>query len=72
MTMRESDHTHPDTDEPFGLTFRRDPAVVTDGGTPDDNAPETTDTMADISHRAPTEGAIRSFERGTEGREQSV
>ena len=67
MEMRNVDHTNPHTNEPFGPTFYSNKAVAADGGH------ETTDeTMADVSHESPNEGATRSFERGTEGRDETV
>jgi hypothetical protein len=70
MSMRNVDHTHPYTDESFGGMFRRGQLVAADGGAPD---PTTTDeTMEDVAHEAPTEGANRSFERGMEGRSETV
>ncbi|PSP95616.1 hypothetical protein BRC91_01690 [Halobacteriales archaeon QS_4_62_28] len=76
--MSDVDHTHPHTDEPFGAAFRRGPAVAADGGKRDDgsqaeNDEQTNDeTMEDVDHESPSEGADRAFERGTEGRTDSV
>ncbi|MHB9286644.1 hypothetical protein ACKVMT_06345 [Halobacteriales archaeon Cl-PHB] len=69
--MAEVDHTHPHTGEPFEITFRRGVTVAADGGrhAASDGA---TDSMADVTHEAATEGANRSFERGTEGRNETV
>jgi len=67
--MRNVDHTHPHTGEAFGDAFWG-PAVVADGGQPD---AEVTDEMRDVDHESPDdEGADRVFERGTEGRTESV
>ena len=33
---------------------------------------EETDQMEDVDHESPTKGADRAFERGTEGRDESV
>ncbi|MFC7135224.1 MULTISPECIES: hypothetical protein [Salinibaculum] len=71
MTMEDVDHTHPHTDEPFNASFRRGPAVAADGGRPD-AAEEAIETMEDVTHDPPSEGANRSFERGTEGRTDTV
>jgi len=66
--MRDVDHTHPHTGEPFGDAFWS-PAVAADGGAPDD----ADDAMRDVDHESPDdEGADRVFERGTEGRTESV
>ena len=35
-----------------------------------DDATDRAEPMKDLSHRAPTEGPTRSFERGTEGRDE--
>jgi len=71
--MRDVDHTHPHTNESFGAAFRRGPTVAADGGERSD-ADEAVDaeTMADVDHESPSEGATRAFERGTEGRTDSV
>ncbi|SFS05956.1 hypothetical protein SAMN05216559_2950 [Halomicrobium zhouii] len=75
--MQDVDHTHPHTDEPFGAAFRRGPDVAADGG--ERTGSESTDeqqtddeAMEDVDHESPTEGANRTFERGTEGRDESV
>jgi hypothetical protein len=86
MTMREVDHTHPHTGESFGEMHTRGSVVAADGGrddpprprqaTPDGGEPESadeaTETMDDVSHEPPSEGANRAFERGTEGRTDTV
>ena len=64
MAMKDVDHTHPHTNEPFGQTFYRG-AIAADGGRTDDEQ-----TMEDIHHEPPNEGATRTFERGTEGRDE--
>jgi hypothetical protein len=69
--MREVDHTHPHTDEPFGEMHNRGSVVAADGGT-SESAEESTQTMDDVSHEPPSEGANRAFERGTEGRTDTV
>ncbi|MFB6074497.1 MAG: hypothetical protein ABEJ89_05750 [Haloarculaceae archaeon] len=68
--MRDVDHTHPHTDEPFGAAFRRGPDVAADGGARDETP--ATETMADVDHEKPTEAVDRVFERGTEGRDERV
>jgi hypothetical protein len=84
--MRDVDHTHPHTDEPFGELHNRGAVVAADGGRdegsrprqaqPDggeaDAADEGTATMEDVNHESPAEGANRVFERGTEGRDETV
>jgi hypothetical protein len=45
---------------------------MTDDPTGEDSEGGHEMTMADVSHEPPTEGAHRSFERGTEGRTDSV
>ncbi|QGA83040.1 MULTISPECIES: hypothetical protein [unclassified Halomicrobium] len=71
--MHDVDHTHPHTDESFGGAFRRGPTVVADGGErPTETEEAETDTMDDVDHESPTEGTTRVFERGTEGRTDSV
>ncbi len=70
--MRNVDHTHPHTDEPFGERLFGGPAVAADGGTADE-ADEAERKMRDVDHESPDgEGADRVFERGTEGRDESV
>ncbi|MFB6308761.1 MAG: hypothetical protein ABEH35_05465 [Haloarculaceae archaeon] len=67
--MRDVDHTHPHTGEPFGDAFRRGVVVAADGGhSTDESDRRTDDTMDEVDHTPPTEGVTRSFERGTEGR----
>ena len=92
MVIREIDHTHPHTDEPFVEPFRRGHQVAADGGernvgveddvgneddvgVEDDAGEEEdpeTETMADVTHDSPNEGTNRTFERGREGRDESV
>jgi len=82
MEMGDIDHTNPHTDEPFVETFRRGQVVAADGGERDAVDPETVDgvdpddiepeTMEDVAHEAPTDGANRTFERGNEGRDDTV
>jgi hypothetical protein len=67
--MKDVDHTHPHTDSAFGSAFARGPAVAADGG---QDADETTETMADVDHESADEGVDRAYERGTEGREETV
>jgi hypothetical protein len=67
--MREIDHTHPHTDEPFGQVHDLG-AVVADGGTPE-STEDATETMEDVEHES-AEGTNRTFERGTEGRTDTV
>jgi len=43
-----------------------------DPETTDGVDPETVETMEDVVHDSPTEGANRTFERGKEGRDESV
>jgi len=68
--MAQVDHTHPYTDEPFEITFRRGVTVAADGGRA--GAQPDPDSMGDVSHEAATDGANRTFERGTEGRSETV
>ncbi len=68
--MADVDHTHPYTGEPFEITFRRGVTVAADGGRA--GAQDDAESMEDVSHEASTEGAKRSFERGTEGRSDTV
>jgi hypothetical protein len=81
--MHDVDHTHPHTDEPFGSAFRRGPTVAADGGERSsserssdggeaDAEDEETEQMEDVDHESPSKGADRAFERGTEGRDESV
>ncbi|MFC6865460.1 hypothetical protein ACFQGE_18595 [Halomicroarcula sp. GCM10025817] len=77
-TMQDVDHTHPHTNETFGAAFVRGPAVAADGGErdavdPDGESTASADeTMEDVDHEAPGEGVSRAYERGTEGRDESV
>ena len=66
--MKDVDHTHPHTNDTFGNAFTRGPAVAADGGEPS----ERTATMADVDHESADEGVDRAYERGTEGREETV
>jgi hypothetical protein len=83
MEMGDIDHTNPHTDEPFVETFRRGQVVAADGGerdaaddvgVEDDLGPEEEgpETMKDVAHDSPTDGAKRTFERGNESRDESV
>ena len=67
MDMRDIQHTNPDTHEPFGKKLYDNRTVAADGG-----REPASETLADIDHEAPTGGATRSFERGNEGRDESV
>jgi len=68
MDIRDIQHTNPYTNEPFGKKlFADDETVAADGG-----REPATETLADIDHQAPTGGATRSFERGNEGRDETV
>ncbi|MDS0222499.1 hypothetical protein NDI54_14235 [Haloarcula sp. S1AR25-5A] len=69
-TMRSVQHTHPKTSATFGAVFRRGPVVAADGGERDEEQAE--ETMEDIDHEAPGEGVTRAYERGTEGRDETV
>jgi hypothetical protein len=71
MQMEDVDHTNPYTDRPFGETVAFERGVVAaDGGRPDADDDRT---MAEVSHTPPHgEGAMRAFERGTEGRADTV
>jgi hypothetical protein len=70
--MQDVDHTHPHTDEPFGGVFGRGPEVAADGGRAD-AAEDSERTMETVDHEPPTgEGANPAFERGTEGRDETV
>ncbi|WP_135303114.1 hypothetical protein [Haloarcula amylovorans] len=74
-TMGDVDHTHPHTNETFGAAFKRGPAVAADGGersSEHDAEDEADETMADVDHEAPGEGVTRAYERGTEGRDETV
>jgi len=70
--MRDVDHTHPHTNETFGAAFTRGPAVAADGGSDIERTDETAATMADVDHDSPDEGVDRAYERGTEGRDETV
>ncbi|MEF8814127.1 MAG: hypothetical protein V5A55_09950 [Halovenus sp.] len=67
MKMKDIDHTNPHTDEPFGPTYHNRRAVAADGG--QDTRDEQ---MKDIEHEPPNDGPKRAFERGTEGRDETV
>jgi hypothetical protein len=69
--MGDIDHTNPFADDPFVRTYRRGRVVAADGGEPD-AADGEDETMDEVSHTSPTEGANRTFERGAEGRDESV
>ena len=69
--MHSVDHTHPITDEPFGPTFNGTVAVAADGGEAD--CEDDPDCMEDVDHESPDgEGADAAYERGTEGRDETV
>jgi len=82
--LRDISHTSPYTDESFGervQVFDRGKTVAADGGAdPDEDEAETSetaedvDTMEEVDHEPPNEsdGANRVYERGTEGRDDSV
>ncbi len=73
MEMEDIDHTNPYTDEPFVETFRRGQVVAADGGERDAADDETEEeTMEDVAHDSPNEGTNRTFERGNEGRDETV
>ena len=76
MAMEDVDHTNPYTDESFGQTqtFQRGTVIAADGGEADAESDAETDgeTMEDVEHESPSEGANRTFERGTEGRTDTV
>lgn len=65
--MQEIDHTHPETNVPFGMNYYDSGTVAADGG-----QKRVAGTMADVDHEGPTAGATRSFERGSEGRDGQV
>jgi len=69
-TMRSVEHTHPKTSSTFGAVFRRGPVVAADGGERDGE--DADEAMEDIDHEAPGEGVNRTYERGTEGRDETV
>ena len=66
MKMQDIDHTHPHTGTAFGRNYYDSGAVAADGGHETDD-----ETMEDVDHDN-AEGAERAFERGTEGRGDSV
>jgi len=69
--MQDVDHTHPHTGEAFGFRFQRG-GVVADGGE-DQRGEGEEETMADVTHdTGEDEATTRTFERGTEGREDTV
>ena len=68
--MRDVDHTHPHTNSAFGSAFTRGPAVAADGGEADRS--DEPQTMADVDHSSADEGVDRAYERGTEGRDETV
>ncbi len=71
--MGEVDHTHPITNRPFGERFDPTTAIVVDGGERGGGPDEDPDEMADVDHETPVgDGADPAFERGTEGRDESV
>jgi hypothetical protein len=71
--LGEISHTHPDTNEAFGdaMAYHRGPTVAADGGA---NQPERSDDrLRDVDHEPPAgEGAQGAYDRGTEGRSESV
>ena len=69
--MKDVDHTNPHTDETFGAAFKRGPTVAADGDRADAEQDDE-ETMEDVDHEPPGEGANPAFERGTEGRSDSV
>jgi len=72
MQMRDIDHTHPHTGEPFGKQYYEADAVAADGGREErDEGDQRTETMADVDHDA-AEGTVRSFKRGSDDREKTV
>jgi hypothetical protein len=73
MTMKDVDHTHPHTNEAFGELHNRGAVVAADGGRAASDGDDTeSEQMKDVSHEPPSEGANRAFERGTEGRDETV
>jgi hypothetical protein len=70
QTMADVDHTHPQTNDTFGTVFTSGQAVAADGGEAEAN--DGAETMADVDHTAGDDGVDRAFERGTEGRDESV
>lgn len=86
LHMKTVDHTHPDTDRPFGeqVVFARGPTVAADGGertagakaSEDEREPRESNTddeqMRDVDHEPPNEAETnRVFERGREGRDDT-
>jgi len=76
-TMADVDHTHPHTNEAFGAgSFTRGQSVAADGGERSDGGEnadaEESETMKDVDHESPGEGVTRTYERGTEGRTDTV
>ena len=79
-TMQDVDHTHPDTDDTFGTVFTSGQAVAADGGESgprsgsesNDRSQKQPQTMADVDHDSADEGVDRAYERGTEGRDETV
>jgi hypothetical protein len=82
--MKGVDHTHPDTDRPFGeqVVFARGPTVAADGGARGESEADTEERedaeetdekrMKDVDHEPPNEAeANRVFERGNEGRDET-
>ncbi|MEF8781681.1 MAG: hypothetical protein V5A39_01660 [Haloarculaceae archaeon] len=71
--MGDIDHTNPYTDDPFVQTYRRGQIVAADGGERDATEDEEDpDKMEDVPHTSPNDGTNRTFERGKEGRDESV
>jgi len=70
--MKDVDHTHPHTNDTFGTVFTSGQAVAPDGGKAESEGEETVETMADVDHDSADEGVDRTYERGTEGREEIV
>jgi hypothetical protein len=80
--MKDISHTNPYTGESFGeqvQVFDRGTTVAADGGEPGADGPTDTtrtdaQTMKDVDHTPPNEsdGVNRVYERGTEGRDESV
>ena len=69
--MRDVDHTHPHTGEAFGFRLQRG-TIVADGGEEQRSEPDD-ETMADVTHDTEEdEATTRTFERGTEGRGDTV
>jgi hypothetical protein len=73
--MGSIDHTNPYTDDPFVQTYRRGQILAADGGERDaagEDEDEDEDSMKDVPHTPPNDGANRTFERGREGRDRTV